>query len=78
MSETVKNINALFKTALRSEIDEMLKQLALSVRQRTVFEMFYIEKKDVWYIATELNVSEPVIHRELKKIRIKIAKYMGF
>jgi len=78
MSEIVKNVNLLFKTALRSEIDEMLKQLALSERQRTIFEMFYIEKKDIWYIATELNVSEPVINRELKKVRIKIAKYMGY
>lgn len=78
MSQTVKNINALFKTAIRSEIDELMSKLALSDRQTRIFEMFYIQKKDIWMISNEIGICEAVVNRELKKIRTKIAKVMGY
>ena len=78
MSETVKNINALFKTALRSDVDDLLAKLALSDRQTRIFEMFYVQKKDIWMISNEIGVCEAVVNRELKKVRTKIAKAMGF
>ena len=78
MSQTVKNINALFKTAIRSEINELMSKLALSDRQTKIFEMFYIQKKDIWMISNEIGICEAVVNRELKKIRTKIAKVMGY
>ena len=78
MSEIVKNINSLFKTAIRSEIDDLLSTLALSDRQTKIFEMFYIKKIDIWMISNELGICEAVVNRELKKIRTKIAKSMGY
>ena len=78
MSETVRNINALFKTALRSDVDDLLAKLALSDRQTRIFEMFYVQKKDIWMISNEIGVCEAVVNRELKKVRTKIAKAMGF
>lgn len=78
MSEIVRNINALFKTALRSDVDDLLGKLALSDRQTRIFEMFYVQKKDIWMISNEIGVCEAVVNRELKKVRTKIAKAMGF
>lgn len=78
MSETVKNINSFFKTALRCEVNGLLEELALSDRQARIFEMFYIQKKDIWMISQEVGVCEAVVNRELKKVRTKIAKARGF
>ena len=78
MSETVRSINALFRTALRSEVDELVDKLALSDRQTKIFELFYIKKKDIWMISNEIGVCEAVVNRELKKIRAKIARLMGY
>ena len=78
MSDTVKNINAFFKTALRSDVDNLLDKLALSDRQIKIFEMFYIQKKDILFIADTIGVCEAVVSRELKRVRIKIAKAMNF
>ena len=78
MSDTVKNINAFFRTALRTEVNDLLSELALSERQLTIFEMFYIQKKDIFYIADSLGVCDTVVNRELKKVRTKIAKALGY
>lgn len=77
MSDTIKNINAFFRTALRSELDELLDKIALSDRQSQIFEMFYVQRKDIGFIADTIGTCEAVVNRELKKIRIKIAKAMN-
>ena len=78
MSETVKSINAFFKTSLRSDVDDLLSKLALSDRQARIFEMFYVQKKDILFIADTIGVCEAVVNRELKRVRMKIAKAMGY
>lgn len=78
MSERVKNINNFFKTSLRTDIDDLLSKLALSDRQIKIFEMFYIQKKDIPFIADTIGVCEAVVNRELKKIRLKIAKALNY
>ena len=62
----------------RSDVDDLLGKLALSDRQTRIFEMFYVQKKDIWMISNEIGVCEAVVNRELKKVRTKIAKAMGF
>lgn len=78
MSQQVKNVNRFIKTAIRSEIDDIVEKLALSDRQLKIFEMFYIQKKDILFIADTIGVSEVVVHRELKIVRIKLVKVLGY
>lgn len=74
MSETVKAINSFFKEALKKDIDGVRIDLLLSERQDKVFEMFYIKKQDINFIADTLNVCPQVINNELKSIRKKLIK----
>lgn len=76
MSETVKAINKFFKEALKTDVDNIKINLLLSDRQDKVFEMFYIKKHDINYIADTLNVCPMVINKELKIIRKKLIKLM--
>lgn len=78
MSQEVKNVNQFLKTAIRSEIDDIVEKLALSDRQLKIFEMFYVQKKDILFIADEIGISEPVVNRELKIVRIKLIKVLGY
>lgn len=74
MSQSVKDINRFFKTAIRSDIDRIKDDLLLSDRQDEIFHMFYIRKLDINYIADTLGVCPLVISKELKIIRKKLAK----
>lgn len=78
MSQTVKNINNFFKTSIRTDIDDLVNKLALSDRQLQIFEMFYVQKKDILFIADTVGVCEAVVSRELKTVRLKIAKVLGY
>ena len=78
MSETVKNINEFFRNALQIEVDDLVSKLALSERQLKVFEMFYIKRYDIHSISKEIGASETSVARELKRVRIKIAKVLGY
>ena len=68
----VKAVNAFFAGANRADVDSMKDKIILSDRQDIIFTMFYLQKKDIGYIADTLCVSQAVINRELKKIRDKI------
>lgn len=74
MSQSVKDINRFFKTAIRSDVDRIKDDLLLSDRQDEIFHMFYIRKLDINYIADTLGVCPLVISKELKIIRKKLAK----
>ena len=74
--ESVRNINSFFKSANRSSIDNLLSKVVFSERQEKIFNMFYIKKYDIGFIADMLNVCESVIKRELRAIRIKIRPYI--
>ena len=74
MSMTVKKINNYFKTALKNDVDKVKEDLILSDRQQVIFDMFYIKKQNINFIADSLNVCPMVISNELKDIRLKIIK----
>lgn len=72
MSELVRRVNRFFSTASRSEIDELYDQLVLSDRQGKVFQMFYVRKLNIGYIADTLGFCSNVIDRDLQAIRKKM------
>ena len=72
MLATVRIINNWFRSAKRSDVDKILSETIFSERQEKVFEMFYIKKKDIGYIADTICVSPTVVNVELKAIRDKI------
>lgn len=74
MSATVTKINRVFKCLTKVELDELLSKIVLSERQSKIFDMFYIQKKDIGFIADTLYVSVSVINCELRLIREKMMK----
>ena len=70
----VRTINAYFKIATRADVNDLLSKIILSERQTRVFEMFYIKRQNIGYIADSLGFSERVISEELTQIRDKIKK----
>ena len=74
MSTTVKRINSFFKSAKRADVDKVLSEIILSERQKKVFDMYYLQKHDVGFIADTLNFSYSVIKSELNIIRNKLSK----
>lgn len=74
MSATVRKINDWFKTATRSDVNDLLEKIVLSDRQTRIFEMFYLKRQNIGYIADTLGFSERVISEELNIIRDKIER----
>ena len=72
MYSIVKQINLFFKNANKESVNNVLDQIILSDRQKTIFEMFYLRKKDIGFIADNLNVCRVIIDKELNTIRQKI------
>ena len=72
--EAARKVNNYFKTATKANIDNVLSQIILSERQEKVFELYYIRKKDIGFIADSLFVSISVINTEFKNIRDKMIK----
>ena len=77
MSAKVKAVNSFFKNAVKSDVERLKEDIILSDRQDTIFQMFYIKRKDIGFIADSLCVSQAVINRELKRIRDKIVRVFG-
>ena len=73
MSANVKKINKWFRNANRYDVNELLSKIILSDRQTRIFEMFYIKRQNIGFIADTLYVCPAVISEELKTIRDKIA-----
>ena len=70
----IKRINAWFKTATRADVNDLLGKIILSDRQTRIFEMFYLKRQNIGFIADTLGFSERVICEELGTIREKIEK----
>ena len=69
----VRTINAYFKIATRADVNELLSKIILSERQTRIFEMFYLKRQNIGFIADTLGFSERVISEELDIIRHKIS-----
>ncbi len=69
----VKRINQWFRTATRADVNELLEKIILSERQTRIFEMFYLKRQCINYIADTLGCSPTVINEELFMIRDKIS-----
>lgn len=73
MHSIVRTINAYFRIATRADVNELLSKIILSERQTRIFEMFYIKRQNIGFIADTLGFSERVISEELDIIRRKIS-----
>lgn len=76
MSKIIKKINDFFRNAIKKDVDKINNELVLSERQRKIFEMFYIKKQNIDFIADSLCICKMVVNNELKIIRNKIAKIL--
>ena len=74
MSEVTKNINKFFKEATRTEINNLQNELILDEHLDKVLKMFYIDKKDIDFIAFTLGYSRGKIEADLRLIRKKLSK----
>ena len=74
MSATVIRINSFFKHATRADVNELLTKIILSERQTRIFEMFYLKRQNIGYIADTLYISQRVVCEELNIIREKIQR----
>lgn len=72
MSETSKAVNAFFRTAIRRDIDGLVDDLLLSRRQERIYELFYIKRMDINYIADTIGCCPRIVQKELRTIRKKI------
>lgn len=73
MNTIVRTINAYFKIATRADVNDLLSKIILSERQMRIFEMFYLKRQNISFIADTLGFSERVISEELDSIRCKIS-----
>ncbi len=69
---TVRIVNRFFSKATKSDIDKILSEIVLSDRQSKVFDMYFIKKHNVGFIADDMFVSPTVIYREIYRIRNKV------
>lgn len=74
MYSIVRTINAYFRIATRADVNDLLGKIILSERQTRIFEMFYLKRQNIGFIADTLGFSERVISEELETIREKIKK----
>ena len=76
MSELSKKINKLLKLATKSEVQEIKDKIYISEHLEEVFNLFYIQKQDIEFIAYKTGYSIPKINQDLKLIREKINKLL--
>lgn len=76
MSAITKRINDFFRKAVKKDVDKISSEIILSDREKQIFEMFYIKKQSIDFIADSLCVCKMVINNELKIIRTKIARIL--
>ena len=76
MSATSKAVNAFFRDAVRKDVDGLAYDLLLTKRQERIYEMFYIQKQDINFIADTVGCCPRVVQKELKTIRRKIVNHL--
>ena len=74
MSELTKRINRFFKDVTKSELTKIKDEIYLTEHLEKVFKMFYVEHKDINYIADTLHCSRAKIDSDLRLIRKKLSK----
>lgn len=72
MSKTIKFINKFFKYANKKDVENVHSQILLTERQEKIFDMFYIKKLSIDFIADSLFISIMTVNNELKTIRKKL------
>ena len=76
MSTTSKTVNAIFRDAIRKDVEGLPYALLLTDRQEKIFVMFYLERKDINFIADTVGCCPRVVQKELRIIRSKIVKHL--
>ena len=76
MSATSKAVNEFFRDAVRKDVDGLAYDLLLTKRQERIYEMFYIQKHDINFIADTVGCCPRVVQKELKTIRKKIVNHL--
>ena len=74
MSELTKRINQFFRLATRKEVQEVKDKIYISEHLEQVFRMYYIERKNIGYIADITGYGVTKINNDLKLLREKISK----
>lgn len=74
MSELSKKVNEFFRLATKSEITKIKDELYFSDHLQEVFDMFYMQKKDIDFIAYKTNFSRGKIEADLRLIRKKLSR----
>ena len=77
MSTTSKAVNEFFRNAVRKDVDGLVYDLLLTKRQERIYEMFYIQKLDINFIADTVGCCPRVVQKELRIIRKKIVIALG-
>lgn len=72
----IKRINDFFRKAVKKDVEQITSNIVLSERQKIIFDMFYIKRQNIDFIADSLCVCKMVVNNELKIIRGKIAKIL--
>ena len=72
MSDSVKKVNLFLKNSSKKEINKILDEMILSERQEKIFQMFYLKKNCVGFIADSLYVSADTVYKELAVRRSKM------
>lgn len=76
MSTTSKAVNAFFRDAIRKDVDGLAYDLLLTARQEKIYEMFYIQRQDINFIADSIGCCSRVVQKELRTIRKKIVNHL--
>ena len=76
MSELSRKINQLLKFATRDEIKQIKDKIYISEHLEDVFDMFYIKKYDINFIAYTTGYSRGKIEADLRLLRSKISKLL--
>lgn len=66
MSELTKKINQFFRLATRKEVQEIKDKIYISEHLEQVFNMYYIQKKSIGYIADTTGYDISKINRDLR------------
>ena len=74
MSELSRQVNKFFNEASKNEVENLIDNILMTDHLKRVFEMKYIEGKDINFIAYKTGYSKGKIEADLRKIRKKISK----
>lgn len=76
MSQLTKRINEFFRLATKAEVKEVKDNIYITDHLEKVFDMFYLQHKDIEFIAYTTGCSKAKINGDLKLIREKISRIL--